>query len=397
MTIARMSYRAVFGVGEFRVLFALHALFVVGDAVRMLGLSVLVYEETGSALVSALAYGAGMLPYVVGGAFLLSLADRVPPRPLLVGFHVLRAGVTALPALGLPPAAAIAVTAAAGLFAPVATAAVTAVLPDLLPGDGYVLGRSVFTMTAAGAQIGGHAVGGLLLLAVGPEGALWLAAGSSLLAAAGARAGVRRRPPRKAADGASVRETWRVNRLLLADRGTRGLLLAQWLPISLAVGSEGVVIPYTAHLGRPDAAGAVLASFAAGMLAGNLVVGRARDRERLAPPLAAAMGLPLLGFAARPGVAAACVLAALAAFGLSYELGLQRRFLDAVPQDVRGQALGLANIGVITGQAACVAAAGALGEVLPPGMVMALFGAASTAAAAVLVRAPRQTAAGRFG
>jgi predicted MFS family arabinose efflux permease len=338
-----------------------------------------------------------MLPYVVGGAFLLSLADRVPPRPLLVGFHVLRAGVTALPALGLPPAAAIAVTAAAGLFAPVATAAVTAVLPDLLPGDGYVLGRSVFTMTAAGAQIGGHAVGGLLLLAVGPEGALWLAAGSSLLAAAGARAGVRRRPPRKAADGASVRETWRVNRLLLADRGTRGLLLAQWLPISLAVGSEGVVIPYTAHLGRPDAAGAVLASFAAGMLAGNLVVGRARDRERLAPPLAAAMGLPLLGFAARPGVAAACVLAALAAFGLSYELGLQRRFLDAVPQDVRGQALGLANIGVITGQAACVAAAGALGEVLPPGMVMALFGAASTAAAAVLVRAPRETAAGRFG
>ncbi|MEU6040862.1 MFS transporter [Actinomadura sp. NPDC047616] len=390
-----MTYRAVFGVGEFRVLFGLHTLFVVGDTVRMLGLSVLVYEETGSALASALAYGAGMLPYVVGGAFLLSLADRVPPRPLLVGFHVLRTGVTASLALGLPTSAAILLTAVAGLFAPVATAAATAVLPDLLPGDHYVLGRSLFTMTAAGAQIGGHAAGGLLLLAVGPEGALWLAAGSSLVAAAGARAGVRRRPPRKVAVGASVRETWRVNRVLMADRGTRGLMLAQWLPISLAVGSEGVVIPYAAHLGRPDAAGAILASYAAGMLAGNMVVGRARNRERLALPLAIMMGLPLLVFAARPGVAAACALAALSAFGLSYELGLQRRFLDAVPHDMRGQALGLANIGVITGQAACVAAAGALGEVLPPGTVMALFGAASAVAAAALARTLREPAAGR--
>ncbi|GLW63827.1 MFS transporter [Actinomadura rubrobrunea] len=390
-----MSYRAVFGVGEFRVLFGLHTLFVVGDTVRMLGLSVLVYEKTGSALASALAYGAGMLPYVVGGAFLLALADRVPPRPLLVAFHVLRAAVTAVLALGVPTSAAILLTAAIGLFAPVATASVTAVLPDLLPGDGYVLGRSLFTMTAAGAQIGGNAAGGLLLLAVGPEGALWLAAGSALVAAAVARAGVRRRPPRKAADGASVRETWRVNRILLADRGTRRLLLAQWLPISLAVGSEGVVIPYAAQLGRPDAAGAVLASYAAGMLAGNLVVGRIARRERLTRPLAVMTGLPLLAFAARPGAAAACALAALAAFGLSYELGLQRPFLDRVPEDARGQALGLANIGVITGQAACVAAAGALGEILPPGAVMALFGAASAVAACALVRAIREPAACR--
>ncbi|MFD0691824.1 hypothetical protein [Actinomadura fibrosa] len=181
----RVRYRDAFALPEFRVLFALQALQVGGDAVRMLALSVQVFERTGSALASALAFGAGLLPYVLGGALLLALADRVPARRLLAGTHLLRLVVTAVLALdGTPVPAAIALVAALGLAAPVGAAAVQARLAALLPGDGLVLGRSLFLMTAAGAQIAGQAAGGLLLAAVAPSGALWLAAagGSGVLA-----------------------------------------------------------------------------------------------------------------------------------------------------------------------------------------------------------------------
>ncbi|TDD95442.1 MFS transporter [Actinomadura rubrisoli] len=381
-------YRDLFGVPEFRVLFSLQALSVTTDSIRMIALSVQAFERTGSALLSALVFGAGMLPYAVGGALLLSLADRVPARRLLTGHHLLRFAATAVLALGgLPPAATIALVAMVGLVAPVGSAAVQARLPALLPGDGHVLGRSLFTMTAAGAQIAGQAVGGLLLSTLTTSGTLWLAAAGAALAALIApalpAASIHARP----ASG-TARETWRVNRLLLGDRTTRGLLLAGWLPISLSVGAEGAVIPYADGHGDPGAAGLILAAGAAGMLAGNLAVGRlARPalRERLTLPLTLLTGAPLLLFAWDPVLPLACALMAAGTFGLSYELTVQRRLVDAAPEPVRGQALGLSGTGVMTGQAAGIGAAGALTDVAAPSLVIAFCGAAAVIAALLLI------------
>jgi MFS family permease len=388
---APTRYRDVFAAPEFRVLFGVHTLLVLGESVKMLALAVLVYERSGSPLAAALAYTAGFLPYAVGGALLLSLADRMRPRTLLVWFHTARFAITCLLALGaLPVPLAIALVALTGLFAPVGSAAAGGLLADLLDGDGYVLARSLFTMTSAGAQIAGQAAGGVLLLAIGPYGALWLAAASCLVAAAAARFGLRDRPARAdPAEASTVGATWRVNRSLLADSPVRGLLLAQWLPISFAVGAEGVMIPYAAALGRPGSAGIMLAAVAGGMWAGNLVMGRfaAPDRrERLALPLALVPGTSLLFFLFSPGLVAASVLGAVSASGFGYELGLQRRFLAAVPEGRRGQALGLASTGIMTFQGLCMAAAGGMAELLTPGAVMALCGAMSVVAALALHR-----------
>lgn len=72
------TYREVFAVGQFRVLFGSYTLFLIGETVRILALSVTVYAATGSPLMSALAYAAGFLPYALGGALLLALADHRP-------------------------------------------------------------------------------------------------------------------------------------------------------------------------------------------------------------------------------------------------------------------------------------------------------------------------------
>jgi predicted MFS family arabinose efflux permease len=274
-----------------------------------------------------------------------------------------------------------------GTFAPVTQAARTALLPDLLAGDAYVLGRSLFTVTSAGMQVVGAAVGGLLLAVIGPGRALWVTAAACVVSAAVTRLGLRERPARGAVTTGAVRQTWRVNRALLADPAVRGLLLAQWLPGVLMVAAEGVVVPYTDGLGRGSAAGVLLASAAGGMLAGEFVVGRflpPRVRERLTPWLALLLGVPLLGFALRPGVLPAAILLAVAAAGFAYHLGLARRFLEAAPEAHRGQAFGLANTGTMTLQGLAMAGAGGLAEVLAPGTVMALAGVASVAATVTL-------------
>jgi predicted MFS family arabinose efflux permease len=384
MAPASATYRDVFGVGEFRVLLALQTLLAGGESIRIIALSVLTFEQTGSSLAAAAVFAAGMLPYVVGGALLLSLADRVPARRLLTAFHLLRFGVIAVFALGAAPlAVTLLLLVLVGLFGPVGGAAVQGRLPALLPGDEYVLGRSLLTVVMACSQVVGQGVGGLLLTALTPAGTLWLAAGSAALAALIAHLGLPATATARQGSGGTVRETWRVNRLLLSGRTTRGLLLAVWLPIALSVGAEGVLVPYATGLGHPGAAGLMLASAAIGLGVGDLVVGRfvpPRRRARLTPALALLTGLPLLLFALGPGVVAACLLMGTATCGLSYELTVQQRLADTAPRDIQGQTMGLANTGLMTGQALGIAAAGALAEFVAPGRVAALCGAATIVA-----------------
>ena len=386
----RATYRQVFAVREFRALLAGFAVFLVSETVQMLALSVLIYAGTGSPLLAALAYVAGFLPQALGGTALLAVADRWRPRRILVGFDALRLIVAVLLASGwLPPLAMVLLVFVVGGVAPIANASRTALLPEMLHGDEYVLGRSLFTVTSAGTQVLGAAVGGVLLLTPGPVGALWLTAAVCVLSAAINRFGLTDRPARTTGGPGAVRQTWRVNRQLLADPVVRGLLLAQWVPGALMVAAEGVVVPYTAGLGHGSAAGVLLASAAGGMLAGEFVVGRflpPRLRERLTPWLALLLGVPLIAFVLRPGVVAAAIVLALAAAGFSYHLGLARRFLAAAPEAHRGQAFGLATTGMMTLQGLSMAAAGGLAEVLTPGTVMALAGAASVVATLTLWR-----------
>ncbi|WP_328808766.1 MFS transporter [Nonomuraea montanisoli] len=387
------TFKEVFAVREFRVLFGSFALMIVGDAVKMLALSVLVYAQTGSPGLSAAAYMVGWLPYILGGLFLLSLADRLPARGLMVAGEVVRVAVClALAYGGLPVWAMLALVLLTGLFSPVFGAARNAMLPDVLPGDAFVLARSLMGVTSAAAQIAGLSLGGAFLAATGPEGALGVTAVLAAVAAVVLRLGLPQRPARNVTSAVrsergagAVRSTVRVNGLLVRDRRVRGLLLASWLPPACLAGAEAMIVPYLGGQGR---AGAVLAVAAVGMAAGEFAVGRFAGpglRERLSLPLAVLLGLPWLGFLAGPGAGWAAALAALATAGLAYQLGLQRRSLEAVPEGVRGQAYGLLSAGLMTGQAVGAALVGALGETFGPRVAIAAAGATGIAAALALI------------
>ncbi|MGN9789093.1 MFS transporter [Nonomuraea sp. ZG12] len=376
---ARATYREVFAVRQFRVLLTGYTLFLGGETVKMLALSVTVYAGTGSSLLAALAYVAGFLPYALGGTLLLAYADRWPPRAVMVGYDLVRAAVAAVLAAGLlSPTAMLVLVFVTGIPSAVASAARSALLPVLLDGDRYVLGRAVFSMAAGGTQVLGFAVGGMLIAALGPYGALWITVASCLLSVALLRLRLAERPRRGTAAGYAVRETWRVNRELLRRPAIRSLLLAQWLPPALVVGTEGVLVPYAVQIG--NSAGLLFTAVAFGMLTGDLAIGRLvtpERRERLAGPLALLLGAPLLGFVFSPGPVTAALLLAVSGFGVAYQLGLARRFLEAVPEANRGQAFGLMLTGTMTLQGLFAAGGGALGEVSAPGLVVGAAGAAS--------------------
>jgi hypothetical protein len=181
---APATYRSLFAVGEFRVLFATLLMFVLGFEFEILGLSVLVYAQTRSAFWTALAFSMGFAPQVLGGALFTVLADRLPPRLVIAAGLLTRAVPGLVIGLwpGLPVPAMLALVAAVATVTPVFTAANSAVLPHVLTGDRYVLGRSVFSVTGSATQIIGLGLGGAILAAL-PARWLLLAAGLSLLAA----------------------------------------------------------------------------------------------------------------------------------------------------------------------------------------------------------------------
>jgi predicted MFS family arabinose efflux permease len=397
----RTTYRSVFAAGEFRVLFAGMLMYVLGFEFEILGLSVLVFAQTKSAFLTALAFSMGFAPQAIGGALFTALADRLPPR-LVIGAGLLTRAAPGL-VIGLWPALPIpvmlALVAVAATLAPVFTAAISGLLPDVLEGDRYVLGRSVFSLTGAGTQIAGLGIGGAVLAAV-PVRWLLLAAGGALMSAAAiTRLGLRHRrarAPRGQARGPRgqargiVRATMAGNAELLKDRTVRGLLLAQWLPGWFVAGAESLIVPYTGSLGRPaGAAGPLLAAMPAGMLIGDLLVGRfcaPATRTRLAFPLAAAMGVPLLALVFRPPLPLACLALLACGAGFAYQLGIQQAFLDSLPEQRRGQGFGLNATGTMGGQGLTPAIAGALAGSVGAAAAMAAAGAATVLAALVFRR-----------
>ncbi|MFJ7084684.1 MFS transporter [Streptomyces griseus] len=381
----RATYREVLAEPRFRLLFSTRTVAITADALRITTFSVLVFSSTGSALLSAVAFGIGFIPQLFGSLLLGSLADRLPPRALITGGYALTCATALLLAVvRMPVAASLGVVALVSLATPVFHGASSRLVAQSLKGDAYVLGRSLSNIASAGAQVFGLALGGAAVAALGPRRALAVSAVLYL----GCALAVRLRLPRlragetggtpgctpgstgcdSGADGGAVRASLRGAGLLLRDRTVRRLMLAQWLPVAFVAGAEGLIVAYAGERGfAPGRYAVLMGCLPVGMLVGDLLVGRflrPRNRERLVVPLVALAGLPLLGFAAEPGVGVSSCLLLLSGLGYAYGLGLQRPFLDALPEDGQGQAFGLIGSGSMTLQGVgpvCLGAVAAAG------------------------------------
>ncbi|MFB7376765.1 MFS transporter [Kitasatospora purpeofusca] len=389
------TYRELFRQREFTALFLFSAAQTAAQTVAGLALGVLVFRRTDSPLLAALAMFGPAFAQLLGAATVLSAADRLPPRAALTGLGLLLALGTAVQAVpGLPPGALFPVLLVLGVAGAAGGGARYGLLHELLGRDGYLLGRSALGLASGPVQIGGFAIGGALVAALTPSGALLTAAALHLLSAGAARAGLRRRPPR-AAGRPSVAATWRANARLWSSAPRRCVYLALWVPNGLVVGVEALYVPY-----RPDAAGLLFAVGALGMLIGDVLVGRvlpAHRREPLAVPLCVLLAAPYLGFALEPGLPVAAALVATATVGYGAGLLLQERLVALTPPELSGQALGLHGSGMLAMQGVGAAAAGAFAELASVTTAMAGTAAASLAVTALLAPGLRRDGLRRDG
>ncbi|MGW2176541.1 MFS transporter [Streptomyces sp. NPDC001732] len=388
------TYRELFRTPQFRPFFATSAVQVAASTMSGLALGTLVYAATESPLLAALSMFGSSLAQMIGAALLMSAADRLPPRAATTGLALVFALATAVLAVpGLPLPVAFAIILAEGVVAAVGGGVRYGLLNEVLPKDGYLLGRSVLNMCSGLTQIGGYALGGLLVTALSARGTLLVAAALYLTAAAVARFGLARRPPR-APGRPSPAETWRINAVLWSSGPRRRTYLALWVPNGLVVGCESLFVPYA-----PGHAGLLFAFAALGMLVGDVVTGRfvtRARRGRSATPLQLLLAAPYLFFAAHPALPVAFALAMVASVGFSASLLLQERLMALTPDGITGQALGLHSSGMLTLQGVAAALAGTLAQWTSPAAAMTVMAGASLAVTLALAAAERRSA-GRTG
>lgn len=366
---APASFREVFAVGEFRALWSAELLSIMGDQLARVALSVLVFDRTGSAGLTALTYALTYLPDVVGGPLLAGLADRYPRRTVMVTSDLLRAALVAGMAVPGMPIAVIAVLLVLARLAnsPFA-AAQAAILPTVLTGDRYVLGQTIRQITNQTAQLAGFAGGGVVVAVLGPSQALAGDALTFLVSAVLIGVGVRRRSAPAADDGprSLLRQLSAGARIIWGDRRLRSLVGLAWLAGFLIV-PEGLAAPYAHEIGEGAVAvGVLLAAQPAGTVIGAFVLGRLvppSQRLTVIGVLAVLAMLPLIGYAAKPALLPAVALLALSGACGAYQVIAGATFMRLVPDSGRGQAFGLAGSGLIAIQGAGLAAGGLLATV----------------------------------
>ncbi|MGW0842572.1 MFS transporter [Streptomyces sp. NPDC002787] len=369
------SYKLLFRTREFTPLFLSSSLQVAASTIGGLALGTSVYEATGSPLLSALSMFGQSLAQMVGATTLLSAADRLPPRATMTGLAVVFAASTALLALpALSLWTVFTVIAAQGLVASLGGGVRWGLLTEILPKDGYLLGRSLFNMTHGLMQIAGYAIGGALVALLSPHVTLLVSAALYATAALCCRAGLSRRAPR-ASGRPSVAETWRTNAHLWSSAPRRRLYLGLWIPNGLVVGCESLFVAYA-----PDRAGPLFACAALGMLIGDVTVGRLLPphvRDRLATPLLLLLAVPYLVFAFDPATPVAAACAALASVGFGASLVQQQHLLALTPPELTGHALGLHSAGMLTLQGVSAGLAGTIAQLTSPGTAMAAMATGS--------------------
>jgi MFS family permease len=373
------TYREVFGVAEFRALFAAFLLSMLGDMLAKVAVTVLVFDRTGSPLLSAAAFALSYVPWGVGGPVLAALADRWPRRRTLVACDLTRAGLVALLAIpGMPLPVLLTVLVLASLLTPPFEAARSALMPEVLRGDTFVVGQSVLTVSSYVVSFGGFVVGGALVSLLHPRGALLLDAVTFAVSGLMIMLYVRHRAADRGEPRSLLRETADGLRLVFTHRVLRSYLLLVWAVSALVFASEGLAAAYARHLrAGPNAVGLLLAALPFGLALGGLVLARAAGpirRIRLTIPLATVATIAMLPLMFDPPLPVVLALYVVSGAGLATAIPLNAMFVRAVAPAYRGRAFGVARSGLEVGQGLAVVAAGALATLFPVPVVIALFG-----------------------
>jgi MFS family permease len=387
------TYRQVFAIAEFRALWLAQVLSVGGDQLARVAITLLVFNQTRSSLLAAIAFAASVVPWFVGGLALAGLADRWPRRRVMIASDLIRVVLVAAMALpGLPVGALISLLFLVTMVGAPFMSARAALYPDILRGDHYVLGTAVTLTTLQFAQVVGFAAGGAVVAFLGVRVALLADAVTFLVSALISWLWVRPRPApvRAEAGQPHLASSSGVRAGLRLVFGTRALLvpmLLGWLS-AFYNAPEGIAAPLAHDLGGGDVAvGLILAAGAFGASVGAVAFGRfvsPPQRLRWMNRLAALSCGVLILFVCQPPLPLALLVLLVSGLFDCYQLAANAEFVRAVPARQRSQAFGIAQGGMSLGQGAAMVIAGAAAQHFAPSDVVAATGSLGVVAAVLI-------------
>ncbi|AYY14649.1 MFS transporter [Actinobacteria bacterium YIM 96077] len=404
MSDSPASYRDVFAVPDFRHLWAAHVLSVMGDQLARVAITILVYERTRSAGLTALTYALTYLPDFIGGAALAGLADRFPRRAVMVATHLVSAGLAALMAIpGTPLAVPAGLLFLLQLFSAPFSSARQATLADMLTGDRLTLGLGAISITYQMGLVFGLGAGAALVAKVGVSTALLIDAGTFLVSAAIIRWGIGPyRPAPRMSEGrpSGQWETVRAGWAIVARDARLRTLLAIACCSGFYVVPEGLAVPYADQLGTGTAAvGWLLAANPVGTVIGMVVLRGLRPGRRLAllGPMAVGSSAVLVPTGWTPGLAATVALWTLSGVLSAHDIVTQATYVRIVPADRRGQAIGVAIAALRAAQGFGIVVAGLAAQLLAPASVIAVAAVVGALVTSIAAIRWAQAASSTFG
>jgi MFS family permease len=306
----------------FRRLAASYAINELGDWMGIIALSVLVYDNTESALATAALFlGTRFLPALFAPV-LVTQAEKPPPRfalPVIYGGEAAAFACLALFVEDFSLAPVIVLAAIDGALALAGRALTRAVVATALEPSGELrAGNALLNVAFTGGAAVGPALAGLVVAGFGVQSALLLDAASFyivavLLFTAGSM-------PQPEPESGRMRERVRaglayirrqaVLRRILVAQGLAFVFFAAVLPVEVVYVKETLDSNDTGY-------GLMLASWGAGMVLGSLLFARLRQASLgyLLLFSTLAVGAGYLGLAAAPTLAVACLVSVVGGTG----------------------------------------------------------------------------------
>lgn len=388
----RIGYRQALESREFTALCAAQLVSIAGNSIAAVALTVLVYRRTSSPLLASLTFSLAFLPYLLGGAVLSGLVDRVRPRRLVTTCTAASAVVAAVMAWpNIPVPALLALLFVIGSLSSLASGSRAALVRSTVSHDAYVPARSLMRIAAQVAQIGGNAAAGALLVVLAPSGVLLANAACFALSSSLVRTIVGDHDHLGQTAEARTLSSLRGAKEVLGNSELRRLLLLGWLAPMFSVAPEAVAAPYVAaHHGPSSMVGWWLTALPVGIITGDVLAVRLlrsdRQRRWVAPAVAASF-VPYLVFATSPAVPVALPLLAGAGLFSFYGLGLDARVRDAAPLYLFTRTMTLNSAGLMALQGIGFTLAGAAAQAVGTAPTIAIAGACGIATSLALLRA----------
>ncbi|HEY3925394.1 MAG TPA: MFS transporter [Acidothermaceae bacterium] len=347
-----------------------------GDQIAAIALSYLVYTRSNSPFLAASTYAVTYVPWVFGSILLAPLVDRLARRAVMVVCDLGRAVTIGLLALAtrvhhMPIPVLIALVLVSSCFSAPYSAARAAILPDIFEiGPAYVGAVAISRILQQIDSVFGFALGGLIVAAVSPSGALAIDSGTFAVSCLVTLALVRERPAVLVDGRVNVRSLF-VDimpniRLVLRSRTRRAMLLLSAAALLFLIAPEGLAVAYAREHGHGAvAAGLLTASQPLGIAVGAWLFIKyvpARRQGQLLLPLAGTGAAVLTLTALVPPIWLACVIWGLAGVMQCFLVTTIAAYNVGTERTLRGRANGIASATIAVSQGLGFLIWGAVGE-----------------------------------